>query len=249
MITEYNYVYDFDTTGWDLIKTFNDALKLNIEFLQGLRKSTPYHGAPVYDVNASKLVFIHKFGKIFTQDGQSNKCEYEALRPETKIVRVYIDKLGNKSILKEFVLHKAKYSQEQKSYLEGYLEMKNVPFFMSFLKKYEGKIGLNLYDVKNDNYLTNFESTWVTRAKIEGNEKWDPYSNAHREPNLMVYEEWFGHIKENLCYFFIHSLKPCDINVEDVLYEYATALRKKSQKGKSRRNRKTKKSKKKSVRK
>jgi hypothetical protein len=249
MITKYHNSYDFDTRGWDKIWTFNDALELNIEFLQGLRKSTPYHGAPVYDMDTSKLIDIHKYGRIFTDNGQSNECKYNVFIPETRHIYMHNDEVENERILKEMI-----YSTEQKSYMEGYIEPNTVMPLVSFLKKYGDRIAYRLYDISNKKFYShNFKLTWTTREKAssEGFEgPWDECTRTFKAADIGLYEDHFTRIHGGLWWFFIYSVEPCDLNIEDILYEYTLQrLNEFGKRRKSRRTRKTKKSKKKSKKK
>lgn len=151
--------YDFDDTGWNSFKSFNDALRINIEFLEGKRKSTPYNSAPVYDVDVSKLIYIHKHGKFLTTNGQSNECNY-----------------GDEPY-------------EQKSYLDGYFPKSQLKEFHNFLKRRKDVgyfLQDKTEDIKFYNFSGD---VWVTRYKEKGKDEWIEFSHVHHdlEDNMRKY--------------------------------------------------------------
>jgi len=222
METEYHYSYDFDYTDWDQIETFDEALKLNIEYLEGKRKSTPYHGAPIYDVDMSKLIYIHKNGRILTINGQSNECEYDKLYPQKKMVYLHNDKIFESRVIEERIA-----SLEQKSYLEGFIEEKQLRSFLGFLRKQKIRVAYHLYDINRDvSYYNEFKkrNMWLTRHKLNGSD-WVQTTFAHRQPDLdSLYNKILIRCMTPLVYFLIYSIEPCGLNMEDVLVMYINQL-------------------------
>lgn len=218
MKTEYNFSYDFDYTDWDQIESFDDAIKLNIEFLEGKRKSTPYHGAPVYDVDMSKLIYIHKNGRIITINGQSNECEYDKLYPKKRMVYLLNDIITDSQVIEERTV-----SFEQKSYLEGFIEEKQLRSFLGFLRKQKSKVAYHLYDIdRNISYYNEFKkrNMWLTRHKLNGSD-WVQTTFAHKEPELdSLYNNILIRSMTPLVYFLIYSIEPCGLNMEDILVMY-----------------------------
>ena len=224
METQHHYQYDFDTSGWDTIQTFDDAIDLNVEFLEGKRKSTPYHAAPIYDVDTTKLIYIHEKGRIITINGQSNECEYDKYYPEKKMIYFHNDRIDDERIIPTRIV-----SMEQKSYLVGYIERKQLHSFLSFLKHNKGTVAYHVYDIiKDKSYYNRFDkkNMWVTRYKLNGSD-WQESTWAHKEPDLhSLYDEFLIRARSPLVYFFIFSIKPCDLNMEDVLISYIDGRRK-----------------------
>lgn len=66
---------------WYQVQTYNDLLKLNIEFIEGKICVTPYHFGPLIvegldSILISNLVKLHVYG-ILSVEGQEPICEYE----------------------------------------------------------------------------------------------------------------------------------------------------------------------------
>lgn len=224
MLTKYHYSYPF--AKWN-IKSYNEALKLNIKFLKGKLLSSPYHCSPIYDMNTSKLIYIHKVGHIFTTNGQSSECIYDEYVPKTKHVYIHIESGGSEGIIEsETISEEMVFSSEQKSYIDGYMPQKYLESFLKFLKTNSRKVGYFVYDINNnktyDNKDTLKGSYWVTRECGYNDKDWKIISVSPFTPDLFpMYDHYFSKLKTPLVQFSIFDKKPCNkATMEDFLIKF-----------------------------
>lgn len=205
--------------NWE-IHSFNDLIKHNVDFLKGIYKSSPYHAAPVYDVNDNKLIFINSNG-IVTIDGQSNICEYNEYLPTTR--HIYYT---NDEMVKEDISVPSYYSVEQKSYISGFIQSSILDKLVNYLNKLDDVY--YVFSVDNTNKLvTNIEYNifyWLTRVcdskkkLTTKNIKWENISHV----NINKFENIFrGYKLPDTVYFiiFVNNI-PCKYDVQDVLVNF-----------------------------
>lgn len=201
------------------IHSFEDAIYHNIKFLRGEYISSPYHAAPIYDMNNDTLLLLHENG-ILTVNGQSDECYYKKFLPKTE------HQYYNNNILTETIINDEKYiNSEQKSYIDGFIketmmnDMKK--YFDNLNDKFDAKI-LYKFTFNNNSYTTNIHQlkTWLTRES-DGDEAFEDFSNLH----LFMFENFNETFKTNIksddiIHFFVTIDKPCDSNVENLLARF-----------------------------
>jgi hypothetical protein len=57
------------------VKNYDDLIRTNLMFLEGLMPMTFYHSGPIYDTDLIKTKEITSKYRFFTMDGQSNFCD------------------------------------------------------------------------------------------------------------------------------------------------------------------------------
>lgn len=129
---------------WYEVETYDDLLKLNMEFIRGNLDMTPYHLGPlVIDVSSSNLmnnlIKLHEYG-ILTVDGQESLCEYN------------IEK-NNKW-----------YSREQRGNISFYINIEdNLELAESFIKQLKHKDNTLIYNIAN--IVTGYHITNISKDK------------------------------------------------------------------------------------
>ncbi len=207
-----------DFSQWYNAKSFSKILKLNMEFIKGNLSSTPYHYGPIYDMNVTDLLYLHKNG-ILTTNGQSNECYYTQ-----------------------------KHSMEQKSYLNGFTYKRNLKFLLNFLYQNKHLFEYKIYDISNDiGYISGIKDPikklstlgdrntnthkdidiyysfvngkYITRHKY-GDTQWKETTRCNMDFYPIEYEFFLEQIPVSLINFSITTVHPCTVNVDKYLADY-----------------------------
>jgi hypothetical protein len=110
-----------DTMDWSDARTFADLVVLNVRFLRGKLKETPYHGAPVDEETVPllpKLIRINQLGFVSTQGHPADResGRYKQSNPFFK------------KGMREYYIY------EQKSFIEGILLKSRAASFVNFMR-------------------------------------------------------------------------------------------------------------------
>jgi hypothetical protein len=203
---------------WYQVETYNDLLKLNIEYISGKLKMTPYHFGPlVSNVPSSNLVNnlikLHGYG-ILTVSGQESMCKCEIKKDD------------------------GWYSIEQRGYLCFHINIEdNLELAKSLIKQFEQinqqkdkTIIYNVFNIKNGDHITNiseedkcFNVTRVYNTKHK-EISWNDCTNLWFESNYdsglwgnevpKIYE-----ILENTIYFDVTLPEYGKGNLEEILLD------------------------------
>ncbi len=125
-----------DISRWLYVRNYTDLLKLNIQFIEGSIKETPYHHGPLENPSAElvkNLIKLHEYG-ILTVNGQEAICQ-------------------NGLKLK----HNNEWCDvEQRGFLEFHVDYENKKLAESFLKFIkQTELIYSIIDMKTCNTITN----------------------------------------------------------------------------------------------
>ena len=221
-----HHSYNFE--HWK-INSFKDVIKYNVEFLKGIRLSSPYHAAPVYDMKVENLITINENG-IVTINGQSNECVYNKYVPQTKHVYYFNDRIERVRVSNSIY-----YFMEQKSYLDSFIKLEMMDELINFIDGINNDLGneivlykfCNLNGVLTSNYKT--DKNWLTRkyaSKYEINDlseiKWE-YPHNDNLNDCELFSDTFNckHIKGIINFMLIID-EPCynKFTCEDILINF-----------------------------
>ena len=181
-------------------------------------------------MNVDGLIYLHKYGRIFTENGQSHLCEYNIHYPKTKHVYMNIDdgtKFSN-------IIDESYGSMEQRSYLQGYIEKKILKKLISFLNNFS-EICYSFYVISSKKTFSNFnEHTWATRtSEGKNNENWEEFTSIDPEHYTQTYNKCFTTISD-LVEFKILNINQCKgPNIEDLLINFIKKKRSKKRRSRS----------------
>ena len=140
---------------WYQVKTYDDLLKLNIEFINGKIEWTPYHCGPLHTLSLQlidNLVKLHHYG-ILTVGGQEPLCKYNMYEPG-RPSNPYLEKVQPEY---NYVLIRDHWSSiEQRGYLDFYVNIDNIELAKSLIQQLQhGDKKLIYKIIQNDEIMTN----------------------------------------------------------------------------------------------
>ncbi len=203
------------------VKTYDDLIKANVAFLEGKVEATPYHHGPVDPETApllEDLIFLNKKG-FLSVNGQPALIEKGVVPSQCED--------------SEEKCEQKWYLAEQKSYLEGYVKLEEVPILINFLLS---KPDIFFVVVGPDGIIgdTFPEGRYIlTRDKVSKDEdklnstRWREYSVINtKNTKYLPFDNWYNYpniqdiIKKHTRLFFISTKEYGKGSVEKILLEF-----------------------------
>jgi hypothetical protein len=138
---------------WYQVKTYDDLLKLNIEFINGKIERTPYHWGPLHTSSQQlidNLVELHHYG-ILTVNGQESLCNYNIYQPGRPNIEKLISGYDYDILMKDHWT-----SVEQRGYLCFYVNIDNIELAKSLIEQLHHNDKNLIYKIiQNNKIITN----------------------------------------------------------------------------------------------